>query len=257
MKTSLYRMGCSIRFLRSFLTAKKTVVTISWMPICQAINQNSLTLCKIQNSLTNFKFPDFSLTLRKNMFSLTFPWSVWTLYIPPRDSTLQNSWHGHTTWHTAHHKHTNFNQVEATLEESLGELTYYYRANSLCAKPDKSQVTAFHQWNKEAKRPRKIKCNNSDLDNTAYHKYLGVTQDRTHSYKENIQNTKMKVAKRNNRMKKLENSKWGTDVSTIRTTALALCLILYSTTRIRQSQDQIYNKWQMRHGNRHHKVLST
>ena len=41
-----------------------------------------------------------------------------------------------------------------------------------------------------------------------------------------ILNTKMKVATRNNLLKKLANSKWGTNARTIRTTALALC---YST----------------------------
>jgi len=64
------------------------------------------------------------------------------------------------------------------------------------------------------------------LENTAHPKYLGVTLDRTLSYKQHIQNTKMKVASRNNLLKKLANSKWGTNASTIRTTALALS---YST----------------------------
>ena len=41
-----------------------------------------------------------------------------------------------------------------------------------------------------------------------------------------IHNTKMKVATRNNLLKKLANSRWGTNARTIRTTALALC---YST----------------------------
>ena len=43
------------------------------------------------------------------------------------------------------------------------------------------------------------------------------------SHKQHIQTTKMKVATRNNLLKKLGNSKWGTNASTIRTTALALC----------------------------------
>ena len=68
--------------------------------------------------------------------------------------------------------------------------------------------------------------NGVDLENTAYPKYLGVTLDRTLSYKQHILNTKMKVATRNNLLKKIANSKWGTNARTIRTTALALC---YST----------------------------
>ena len=50
-----------------------------------------------------------------------------------------------------------------------------------------------------------------------------MTLDRTLSYKEHIQNTKMKVATHNNLLKKLANSKWETNASTITTTALALC----------------------------------
>ena len=62
-----------------------------------------------------------------------------------------------------------------------------------------------------------------DLENTDTPKYLGVTLDRTLSYKTHIHNTKMKVATRNNLLKKLANSRLGTNARTIRTTALALC----------------------------------
>ena len=40
---------------------------------------------------------------------------------------------------------------------------------------------------------------------------------------QNMHNTKMKVATRNNLLRKLSNSKWGANASTIRTTALTLC----------------------------------
>ena len=65
-----------------------------------------------------------------------------------------------------------------------------------------------------------------DLENTDTPKYLGVTLHRTLSYKTHIHNTKIKVATRNNLLKKLANSRWGRNARTIRTTALALC---YST----------------------------
>ena len=65
-----------------------------------------------------------------------------------------------------------------------------------------------------------------DLENTDTPKYLGVTLDRTLSYKTHIHNTKMKVVTRNKLLKKLANSRWGTNARTIRTTTLALC---YST----------------------------
>ena len=45
-----------------------------------------------------------------------------------------------------------FSQGESTIEEALGELTEYYRNNSMRANPDKTQVTAFHLRNREANR---------------------------------------------------------------------------------------------------------
>ena len=68
-----------------------------------------------------------------------------------------------------------------------------------------------------------MEWNRTKLENTPHPKYIGVTLDRTLSYKEHMHNTEMKVATRNNLLRKLSNSKWGANASTIRTTALALC----------------------------------
>ena len=53
--------------------------------------------------------------------------------------------------------------------------------------------------------------------------YLGVTRDRTLSYKAHIEKTKKKVGTRNNIIRKLRNSKWGATPITLRLSALALC----------------------------------
>ena len=119
-----------------------------------------------------------------------------------------------------HSSETLFCSSGNTIEESLSELTQYYRSNNLHANLDKPQVTVFHMRNKEAKRTLKEKWNRTDLENTL--QYLGVTLDRTLSYKQHIHNTKMKVSTCNNRHRKLSSSKWGTNASTIRTTALSL-----------------------------------
>ena len=126
-------------------------------------------------------------------------------------------------------QYPSFTEVEETIEDALEEIRQYYRSNNMRADPDKTRVTASHLRNKEAKRSLKVKWSNTELENTDQPKYLpvGVTLDRTLSYKQHIHKTKMKVAKRNNLRRKLANSKWGTSASTIRTTALALC---YSVT---------------------------
>ena len=57
-----------------------------------------------------------------------------------------------------------FQEVEQIIEEALGELTHYYRSNSLLANPDKTQVMAFHLWNREAKRLLQVSWKGVDLD---------------------------------------------------------------------------------------------
>ena len=65
--------------------------------------------------------------------------------------------------------------------------------NSLCENPLKSPVAVFHLRNKETNRLLKVVWNETELENTSYPKYLGVTLDRSLYYKQHIQNTKMKV----------------------------------------------------------------
>ena len=56
--------------------------------------------------------------------------------------------------------------------------------------------------------------------------YLGVTLDRTLSFKEHTNKLRKKLSSRNNLLGKLANSSWGADPKTLKQTALALC---YST----------------------------
>ena len=48
-------------------------------------------------------------------------------------------------------QYPSFTDVEETIEDALEEITQYYRSNILRANPDKTQVTAFHLRNKDAK----------------------------------------------------------------------------------------------------------
>ena len=104
-------------------------------------------------------------------------------------------------------QYSSFTEVETTIGDALDELTQYYRSNSLRPNPDKTQVTAFHLRNKEANRSLKLEWNRTELENSPHPKYLGVTLDRTLSYKQHIHNSNMKVATRNNLLRKLSNSK--------------------------------------------------
>ena len=117
-----------------------------------------------------------------------------------------------------------FEKTESTLSAALDSIGDYYEKNHLRANPDKTRV--FHLRNRKANRQLNISWCGKKLEHSTSPIYLGVTLDRTLSYSTHITKVKAKTAARNNVLRKLANSKWGTHPSTIKTTALAL---YYST----------------------------
>ena len=189
-------------------------------PLCRVI-QNMLSSRRFYVELNNDRsiWRNQKNGLPRGSVLTPILFNIYTHYQPLHDGTL-NFVYADDLCVTA--QYPSFTELEHTIEEALGELTTYYRSNSLRANPDKTQVTSFHLKDREAKRMLEVKWNNTDLENIPHPKYLGVSLDRTLIYKKHIHNTKMKVATRNNLMKKLSNSKWGCNASTISTTALAL-----------------------------------
>ena len=119
-----------------------------------------------------------------------------------------------------------FEKTESTLSAALDRIGDYYEKNHLRANPDKTQTCVFHLWKRKTNRQLNISWCGKKLEHISSPIYLGVTLDRTLSYSTHITKVKAKTAARNNVLRKLANSKWGTHPSTIKTTTLALC---YST----------------------------
>ena len=115
-----------------------------------------------------------------------------------------------------------FEGLETTLSDALSDLSTYYKRNCLKANPSKTQICAFHLNNREAGRKLRITWEGTALHHVENPVYLGVTLDRTLSYKHHIEKTKAKANSRNSIIRKLANSKWGAHPSTIRTSGLAL-----------------------------------
>ena len=118
---------------------------------------------------------------------------------------------------------SDFQHVEQTLELALDEMSIYYSSNHLKPNPAKTQICCFHLRNRDAKRKLDVTWNGLELDHYPNPIYLGVTLDRTLSFKQHTLNTKAKVNTRNNLLRKLTNSRLGAHPATVRTTALALC----------------------------------
>ena len=115
---------------------------------------------------------------------------------------------------------SDFQHVEHTLEFALDEMSIYYSSN-IKPNPAKTQICCFHLRNRDAKRKLDVTWNGLELNHYPNLSiYLGVTLDRTLSFKQHALNPKAKVNARNNLLQKLTNSRWGAHPATVRTSAL-------------------------------------
>lgn len=120
-------------------------------------------------------------------------------------------------------KDRSFEGVEQRLTHALEELSTYYKESHLKPNPGKTQVCAFHLRSREARRRLNVTWEGKALEHTDSPKYLGVTLDRTLTYKQHCQNTSSKVNSRNNIIRKLCSSQWGANPSVLLTSGKALC----------------------------------
>ena len=85
------------------------------------------------------------------------------------------------------------------------------------------QVKCYISPAKSALREFKVSMNGICLKHDPHPVYLGVTLDRTLSFKEHTTKTADKLKSRNNLLSKLAGTSWGASANTLRTSALALC----------------------------------
>lgn len=114
-------------------------------------------------------------------------------------------------------------EIERKLTESLSRLSEYYKANQLRPNPGKTQTCIFHLDNRQANRELQVEWNSIMLQHCPNPVYLGVTLDRTLSFKKHVEKTKAKVNTRNGVIRKLVSSHWGAHPGVLRSTSLAMC----------------------------------
>jgi len=87
----------------------------------------------------------------------------------------------------------------------------------------KTVSAAFHFYNKEAKRELKVKYNNETLPFCYEPRYLGVTLDRSFTYRRHLKSLRKKLTSRVALLlRRLAGSGWGAGATTLRTATLAL-----------------------------------
>ena len=99
----------------------------------------------------------------------------------------------------------------------------YYSDLRLKPNPSKTEVAAFHLDNKEANKELVVYFKDVKL---VHNTLLGVSLDRSLTFKNHIEKLCLKINSRNNVIQKLVGSGWGASADTLRTSSVSL---VYST----------------------------
>jgi len=102
---------------------------------------------------------------------------------------------------------------------TLGE---YLQTWKLKLSTTKTVSAVFHLNNKKAKRELKVNFNNETLPFCSELKYLGVTLDRSFTYRRHLESLHKKLTSRIALLGRLAGSAWGAGATTLRTATLAL-----------------------------------
>ena len=112
--------------------------------------------------------------------------------------------------------------VEGALSKDMATLGEYLQTWKLKLSTTKTVSAVFHPNNKEAKRELKVNFNNETLPFCSESKYLGVTLDRSLTYRRHLESLCKKLTSRVALLRRLAGSGWGAGATTLRIATLVL-----------------------------------
>lgn len=115
-----------------------------------------------------------------------------------------------------------FTTIERTLSQDLQKLCDYFKLWKLKCNFSKTVTSCFHLDNHAARRVLNITAEGTPIEYTETPKYLGVTLDRTLSYRQHLTNLGKKLRARTNLIQKLAGTSWGSSAGTLRVSSLSL-----------------------------------
>lgn len=113
-------------------------------------------------------------------------------------------------------------ETEETLNVDLENMNVYFRKWRLCPSLSKTEVSCFHLNSKMASYNLNVIFGGVLLNHNYNPKYLGVTLDRSLTFRTHISNVAGKLRTRNNIIQKLTGTSWGATASTLRIAAIGL-----------------------------------
>ena len=139
--------------------------------------------------------------------------------------------------------------IESTLSADLISLQRYFHNWRLKLSTSKTVSSYFHLANRLASTELNIQIHDVKIPFEKHPKYLGVTLDRTLSYKSHIEGLAAKIYARNNLLRRLAGCSWGSNFALLQTSVLALsyssaeyCCPIWSESRHIQKIDSALNE---------------
>ncbi len=120
------------------------------------------------------------------------------------------------------YQHKLFSKLNEVLTKYMTEFVQFCKRWRLTPNINKTVVSCFHLNNKLASMELHVLFDGVTLKHDFEPVYLGVKLDRSLTYGKHIGKLRLKLATRNNLLRKLTGTSWGATASVLRTTALAL-----------------------------------
>jgi len=110
------------------------------------------------------------------------------------------------------HADGHWQAVEGVLTKNMATVSEYLQTWKLKLSTTKTMSAPFHLNKKEAKRELKINFNNETLPFCSEPKYLGVTLDRSLSYRRHLESLRKKLTSRVALLTRLAGFGWGEQI---------------------------------------------
>jgi hypothetical protein len=120
-----------------------------------------------------------------------------------------------------------FDECENNLEADIEVLNQFFHRWCLQPNPGKTEMYVFHLHTHATNKQLDVMFNGTSIKHVDHPKYLGVTLDRTLTFKSHLEKAAKKVSSRVNLVRKLAGTKLGSNAQTLRTAGIhSSCLLI-------------------------------
>ena len=116
-----------------------------------------------------------------------------------------------------------FSELESGLNSDIASISYYCAQWRFTPSVTKTVSSVFHLDNRRVSKELNIYMNGCRINHDPCPVYLGVSLDRSLTFRHHATKTAAKIKSKNNIIAKLAGTSWEANAQTLRSSAMALC----------------------------------